>query len=221
MYYYFTDIITALFSYDTNRQRAMLDQYYFTNATFLSPIMRTEGVHNIKQVLLVWKTLNRIAPKIENICYNEKMCIVFLKQTISPRLFPLIRFEFPVTVILKFQEETQNGIIKINQHEEHWTIEGILSSVPFISFWYNHVLRKMMGKIMTFTGETVQTAAATASLLVSRHRELDIARRNILKRIEMQCCSHIKRIEDGSSDEEDVLSFTLGGSNEMDYKIIK
>lgn len=75
-----------------------------------------------RRVLLVWKTLNRIAPSIENICYNEKTCIVFLKQTISPRLFPLIHFEFPVTVILKFDEE--NGIVKIKEHEEHWTIEG-------------------------------------------------------------------------------------------------
>jgi hypothetical protein len=100
---------------------------------------------------------------------------------------------------------------------------GILSSLPLISFWYNHVLRKMMGKMMTFTGETVQTAAATASLLVSRHRELDLARRNIIKRIEMQCCSRLKRIEDSSSsDEEDVLSFTVAGSNELDcYKVIK
>jgi hypothetical protein len=101
---------------------------------------------------------------------------------------------------------------------------GILSSLPLISFWYNHVLRKMMGKMMTFTGETVQTAAATASLLVSRHRELDLARRNIIKTIEMQYCSRLKRIEDSSSssDEEDVLSFTVAGSNELDcYKIIK
>lgn len=44
-----TRIVTDLFSYDDIKRRRIFDHYYFPNATFASPILRTEGVHNIKQ----------------------------------------------------------------------------------------------------------------------------------------------------------------------------
>lgn len=75
--------------------------------------------------LLVWKTLNKEAPKINNICFNGKTCVVFLTQTLCPRMFPWIQISLPVTVVLEFKEtDKDSGLLKIETHEEHWTIEG-------------------------------------------------------------------------------------------------
>lgn len=42
-------VVTDLFSYDDIKRRRILDHYYLPSATFVSPILRTTGVHNIKQ----------------------------------------------------------------------------------------------------------------------------------------------------------------------------
>jgi hypothetical protein len=43
------EVVTGLFSYDDSKRKRIFDQYYLPNATFTSPILRTNGVHNIKQ----------------------------------------------------------------------------------------------------------------------------------------------------------------------------
>ncbi|KAG2195975.1 hypothetical protein INT47_011480, partial [Mucor saturninus] len=173
-------VVTDLFSYDDIKRKRILDHYYLPNSTFVSPILRTSGVHNIKHTLLVWKTLNKEAPTINNICFNGKTCVVFLTQTLCPRMFPWIQIALPVTVVLEFKEtDKDSGLLKIETHEEHWTIEGILKAIPFVSFWYDHVVRTMIGKLLAATGEAVYTATETASLLVSRSREIEEARRKL------------------------------------------
>ncbi|KAF1803282.1 hypothetical protein V8B55DRAFT_1504105 [Mucor lusitanicus] len=175
-----TRIVTDLFSYDDIKRRRIFDHYYFPNATFTSPILRTEGVHNIKHVLLVWKTLNREQPQINNICFNGKTCVVFLTQTLCPRMFPWIKIALPVTVVLEFKEtDKDSGLLKIETHQEQWTIEGILKAIPFVSFWYDHVVRTMIGKLLSATGEAVYTATETASLLVLRSKEIEEAKRRL------------------------------------------
>ncbi|KAI9357858.1 hypothetical protein BD770DRAFT_388516 [Pilaira anomala] len=175
-----TRVVTDLFSYDDTKRARILDHYYLPNSTFVSPILRTSGVHNIKHTLLVWKALNKEAPTINNICFNGKTCVVFLTQTLCPRMFPLLRISLPVTVVLEFREtDKDSGLLKIETHEEHWTIEGILKAIPFVSFWYDHVVRTMIGKLLATTGEAVYTATETASLLVLRSKEIEEARRRL------------------------------------------
>ncbi|KAG2195086.1 hypothetical protein INT46_002649 [Mucor plumbeus] len=175
-----TRIVTDLFSYDDIKRRRIFDHYYFSHATFTSPILRTEGVHNIKHVLLVWKTLNKEQPQINDICFNGKTCVVFLTQILCPRMFPWIKVALPVTVILEFKEtDKDSGLLKIDTHSEHWTIEGILKAIPFVSFWYDHVVRTMIGKLLSATGEAVYTATETASLLVQRNKEIEEAKRKL------------------------------------------
>lgn len=93
---------------------------------------------------------------------------------------PLLKLELPVTVILEFKEtDTDSGLLKIESHQEHWTIEGILKTIPFVSFWYDQVVRTMIGKMLCFTGEAVYSATETASLLLQRNKEIEEARKRI------------------------------------------
>lgn len=46
---------------------------------------------------------------------------------------------------------------------------GLLQAVPLISFWYEHVVRVMMGKAISSTGEIIHSAVETAHLLSVRH----------------------------------------------------
>lgn len=40
-------------------------------------------------------------------------------------MFPWIQIALPVTVVLEFKEtDKDSGLLKIETHEEHWTIEG-------------------------------------------------------------------------------------------------
>lgn len=40
-------------------------------------------------------------------------------------MFPYIKVQLPVTVILEFRETDKgSGLLKIEAHEEHWTVEG-------------------------------------------------------------------------------------------------
>lgn len=42
-------------------------------------------------------------------------------------MFPLIRIPLPVMVVLEFKEtDKDSGLLKIETHEENWTIEGNL-----------------------------------------------------------------------------------------------
>lgn len=133
-----------------------------------------------KSIFLVWKTLNKMPPTINNICFNGKTCVVFLEQTLCPRAFPCVKILLPVTVILEFREtDKDSGLLKIEAHEEHWTVEGIMNSIPILSFWYDRVVRTMVGKLLTATGEAVYTATETASLLIQRSKEIEEARRRL------------------------------------------
>ncbi|KAI8875334.1 hypothetical protein K501DRAFT_338763 [Backusella circina FSU 941] len=191
-----TRIINALFSHNNRERKHILDQYYFPDATYISPIIRTEGIHNINHVLLVWQAFNKDPPAIENICFSEQTCVVFQTQTIRPRFFPWLRIHLPITVVLEFKETTDDNkreIIKIHAHHEHWTIEGILESIPILSFWYNQVVRAMLGKVLSVAGEAVYTATETAHLLASRNKELAEARQTL----EARRCHNTQ--EDGST----------------------
>lgn len=42
-------------------------------------------------------------------------------------MFSWIKISLPVTVVLEFKEtDEDSGLLKVETHEEHWTIEGII-----------------------------------------------------------------------------------------------
>lgn len=49
-------------------------------------------------------------------------------------MFPLLRISLPVTVVLEFREtDKDSGLLKIETHEEHWTIEGDILLLKYIN----------------------------------------------------------------------------------------
>ncbi|KAI7900688.1 uncharacterized protein BX663DRAFT_517266 [Cokeromyces recurvatus] len=167
-------IIEDLFSYNAIKRKRILDYYFFQNATLSSPIMSTEGVLNIQYVYTVWQTMNRVEPKINNIVFDGQIAVVQLTQTISPCVFPsFIQFQIPAITTLYFKETDQeSGLLKIYKQEDSWTLEGLLQSVPLVSFWYNHVVRLMVGKIVTATGDILDAAIDQAQKIILQAQEI-------------------------------------------------
>ncbi|KAI8874855.1 hypothetical protein K501DRAFT_234517 [Backusella circina FSU 941] len=99
------------------------------------------------------------------------VCIVFMTQLLCPRLFPFISsIKLPILVRLEFKEtDTDSGLFKIATHEESWTVQGLVEAVPCLSFWYNTILRNMMGKIVSTTGSVIEAA----QLMSARSLELE------------------------------------------------
>ncbi|KAI9004867.1 hypothetical protein CLU79DRAFT_782266 [Phycomyces nitens] len=173
-------VVKDLFSFSNTRQKRILDYYYFPEADFVSPLLTTKGVFNIRHVLLLWKTLNKREPTVKNVCFNGQTCVVYLTQHLSPRLVPFISLDLQVMVTLSFKEtEVDSGLLKIERHEESWTVEGLFSSVPLLSFWYDRVLRVMMGKFMSTTGEILHLATETAQVMAQRSQEIELNGRQL------------------------------------------
>ncbi|RCH89959.1 hypothetical protein CU098_000126, partial [Rhizopus stolonifer] len=100
--------------------------------------------------------------------------VIHLTQTISPCVFPsFIQLEIPSITTLYFKETDQDsGLLKIYRQEDSWTLEGILQSVPLVSFWYDHVLRLIMGKLVTTTGDLLDAAIQQAEKMTLRGQEI-------------------------------------------------
>lgn len=168
------NIVEDLFSYNTIKRRRILEYYFFEDASLSSPIMSTNGVMNIQYVYTVWQAMNRREPKINNIVFDGHTAVIHLTQNISPCIFPsFIHFQVPAITTLHFRETDQDsGLLKIYQQEDSWTLEGLLQSVPLISFWYDHVLRLIMGKIVTTTGDLLDAAIQQAEKMTQRGHEI-------------------------------------------------
>jgi hypothetical protein len=49
---------------------------------------------------------------------------------------------------------------------------GLIQSVPLVSFWYNHVVRALMGKVVTATGDLLDAAMQQAEKMTLRGQEI-------------------------------------------------
>ncbi|KAI8099775.1 uncharacterized protein BX664DRAFT_254028 [Halteromyces radiatus] len=164
--------------------------------------MSTEGVMNIQYVYTVWQALNRQEPIITNIVFDGNTAVIHLIQNISPRIFPsFIKLQVPSLTTLHFREtEQDSGLLKIYKQEDSWTLEGLIQSVPLISFWYNHVLRVVMGKLVTATGDLLDAALQHAQKMSMRGREIqrlgrDLAIENMEKLDEYRANLHENYLE--------------------------
>ncbi len=117
--------------------------------------------------------------------------VIHLTHNLSPTILPsFINLQVPAITTLHFREtECDSGLLKIFKQEDSWTLEGklvkiwfitithqislgLLQSVPLISFWYNHVLRVVMGKLMTTTGDILDSAVNHAQKMSMQSREI-------------------------------------------------
>ncbi|CAO3656940.1 unnamed protein product [Mucor fragilis] len=159
-----TNIIQDLFSYDTVKRKRILEYYFFRDATLASPVMSTDGADNIQYMYTVWQAMNRKEPTITNIVFDGHTAVIHLIHNLTPRVFPsFVQLQVPAITTLYFREtECDSGLLKIYRQEDSWTLEGLIQSVPLVSFWYNHVLRVVMGKLLTTTGDIINSAIQQA-----------------------------------------------------------
>ncbi|KAI8373880.1 hypothetical protein BD560DRAFT_393848 [Blakeslea trispora] len=169
-----TSLIQDLFSYNTIKRKRVFEYYFFSNATLTSPVMSTEGVDNIQHVYTVWQTLNRKPPSIDNIVFDGTTAVIHLTHHLSPTVLPsFIQLQVPAITTLRFREtECDSGLLKIYRQEDSWTLEGLLQSVPLVSYWYDHILRMLMGKILSAAGDIVDSAISHAQKMSMQGREI-------------------------------------------------
>ncbi|KAI9310982.1 hypothetical protein BX666DRAFT_2002290 [Dichotomocladium elegans] len=196
------NIIDDLFSYSTVRWKRVLEFYFFDDAVLTSPIMTTEGIDNIQYVYTVWQALNRRPPTVNNIVFDGRTAVVHITQNLSPAMFPsFIQLQVPAIVTLHFREtEIDSGLLKIYRQEDSWTLDGLLQSMPLISFWYNEILRTVMGKLVTATGDLLDAALRHANKISNRGREIqsrsrDLAIENMEKLDEYRANLHENYLE--------------------------
>ncbi|CAO3599625.1 unnamed protein product [Absidia cylindrospora] len=145
--YLIKGIVEDLFSYSPLRRNRVLKYYFFADASLTSPVMSTD-------------VLNRQEPTIINTVFDGNTAVIHLIQNISPRIFPaFVKLQIPSVTELHFKKsETDTGTLKVYKQEDNWTLEGLIQSMPLISFWYNQVLRVVMGKLVTTTGDLLDAA---------------------------------------------------------------
>ncbi|ORE14940.1 hypothetical protein BCV71DRAFT_267017 [Rhizopus microsporus] len=162
-------IIEDLFSYNMIRRKRVLEYYFFQDSTYTSPLLTAENVNNIQYIYTVWQILNRTEPTITNIVFDGQTAVIHLIHNLSPTILPRwVTLQVPAITTLYFREtECDSGLLKIYRQED-----SLVQSVPLISFWYNNVLRVVMGKIMTTTGDILDSALTHAQKMTFRSKEI-------------------------------------------------
>ncbi|KAI7874045.1 hypothetical protein K492DRAFT_169684 [Lichtheimia hyalospora FSU 10163] len=125
-------------------------------------------------VYTLCQAFNRQSPTIENIVFDRQTAVVRLTHHLSPCILPsFLKLRIPVVTTLHFREtEPDSGLLKIYHQEDSWTLEGILQSLPLISFWYTNIFRVVMGLLMTTLGDLLDSALGHAHKMSARGREI-------------------------------------------------
>lgn len=155
---------------------------------------------------------------------TSRTAVVHITQNLSPSMFPsFIQLQVPAITTLHFREtEADSGLLKIYRQEDSWTLEGkweitfhvnkstnlvsgeyhlgLIQSMPLMSFWYNDVLRVVMGKLVTATGDLLDAALRHAHKMSMRGREIqrrsrDLAIENMEKLDEYRANLHENYLE--------------------------
>ncbi|KAF9974712.1 hypothetical protein BGZ73_001831 [Actinomortierella ambigua] len=152
-----------LTSYDEEMHKEILEDFFTDDAKYIHPALTVEGRYNIRKVFRVWTSLNKDEPEVTNIVFDGHTAVISLTQNLRPRLFPLLHLSIPATVTLLFKE-TEDGLM-IYQQQDSWTLEGIVQSMPLLGWWYDNVVRNVLGRLLTSTGGFLHTANQTTGYL--------------------------------------------------------
>ncbi|RCH90089.1 hypothetical protein CU098_001444, partial [Rhizopus stolonifer] len=166
-------IIEDLFSYNTINRKRVLEYYFFQDSTYASPSITVSGVDHIQHLYTVWEAFNRTQPTITNIVFDGQTAVIHFIHNVSPTIIPWINVQVPALTTLYFKEtETDSGLLKVYKQEDSWTLEGLIQAIPIVSFWYNHVLRVFMGKLLATTGDILNSAYMHANKITSQSKEM-------------------------------------------------
>ncbi|KAI8578285.1 hypothetical protein K450DRAFT_248095 [Umbelopsis ramanniana AG] len=155
-------ILSDLLSADEVAQRRVLDKYYLPNAKLTSPLISVEGIENIKSIFKLRSTLSVKPPTITTKIFDYWTCAVHLTNYIKIPFIPLV-LSIPSWMILHFQEtDLDSRLLKVCWHEDSWTIEGILQSLPIVSTLYSGIIRATIGRLFSGTGRLLQSASGGA-----------------------------------------------------------
>lgn len=167
-----SEIVRDLLSYDENRYKHALETYFVEDAKLTHPLLNVEGTHNIRKVFRVWTSLNCREPEPNGApIYNGETAVIQVFQHLSPTVLPFINIKIPAVTILRFRE-CDDGLLYIYRQEDNWTLEGLIKSVPLINWWYDYVVRVVVGDLMTRAGSFLATANRATSHLACRANEI-------------------------------------------------
>ncbi|CAJ0918883.1 15920_t:CDS:2 [Entrophospora sp. SA101] len=168
----FPEILGDLLSYTESRYKRVLELYFTEDAKLTHPLLNVEGTHNIRKVYRVWTSLNAQEPEIKEYpIFNGDTAIIHLVQHLRPRILPFIHFEVPSVTILRLREDVKTGLLYIYRQEDDWTLEGLIQSVPIINWWYEKVVRVVIGGLIACTGGLISAANSATSRLTIRASE--------------------------------------------------
>ncbi|RHZ79461.1 hypothetical protein Glove_145g18 [Diversispora epigaea] len=169
----FPEICEGIFSYDEKIYKEVLGNYFADDAKLSHPLLNVEGIHNICRVFRVWTSLNLQEPTIDELpIFDVENAFIRVTQHFRPRIFPFIHISIPSVTILKFRK-ADNGLLYIAEQEDNWTLGGLIQSVPLVSWWYDNVVRVVMGGLFTRAGSFLGYAnVATYQLTENSHEAI-------------------------------------------------
>ncbi|KAK3811605.1 MAG: hypothetical protein JOS17DRAFT_491117 [Linnemannia elongata] len=137
---------------------------------YVHPALTVEGRYNIRKVFRVWTSLNKDEPEVTNIVFDGHTAIISLVQNLRPRVFPLLHLQVPATTTLLFKDTPEGPMIY--SHQDSWSLEGIVQSMPLLGWWYDHIARNVLGAVLTSAGGFLHTANQTTGYLQFRAEEV-------------------------------------------------
>ncbi|KAG0266466.1 hypothetical protein BG011_002256 [Mortierella polycephala] len=163
-------IANRLTSYDEEMHKEILDDFFTDDARYVHPALTVEGKYNIRKVFRVWTSLNKDEPEVTNIVFDGHTAIISLTQNLRPRVFPLMHLQVPATTTLLFCDSPKG--LMIYSHQDSWSLEGIVQSMPLLGWWYDNVARNVLGSVLTSAGGFLHTANQTTGYLQFRAEEV-------------------------------------------------
>ncbi|CAG8548103.1 3444_t:CDS:2 [Dentiscutata erythropus] len=149
-----TEIVNDLLSYDENCYKRVLELYFLDDAKLSHPLLNVEGTHNIRKVFRVGTT-----------------AVIQVMQHLNPRVLPFIDIKVPSVTILRFKK-CDDGLLYIEKQEDNWTLEGLIKSVPLVNWWYDCVVRVVVGDLVARAGSFLATANQATSNLADKASQI-------------------------------------------------
>lgn len=163
-------LANRLTSYDEEMHKEILEDFFTDDAKYVHPALTVEGRYNIRKVFRVWTSLNKDEPEVTNIVFDGHTAIISLVQNLRPRVFPMLHLQVPATTTLLFKDTPEGPMIY--SHQDSWSLEGIVQSMPLLGWWYDHIARNVLGAVLTSAGGFLHTANQTTGYLQFRAEEV-------------------------------------------------